>query len=51
MFNEANGAPYRGTFLIDKEGTIVWSLVKISGERRTEMVPESLEKLHEDEAA
>jgi mycoredoxin-dependent peroxiredoxin len=47
VFNEAKGAPYRGTFLIDKEGTIVWSLVKESGERRTEMVPESLEKLHE----
>jgi peroxiredoxin (alkyl hydroperoxide reductase subunit C) len=48
VFNEANGAPYRGTFLIDKEGTIIWSLVKVSGERRTEMVPESLEKLHEE---
>jgi mycoredoxin-dependent peroxiredoxin len=45
VFNETNGAPHRGTFLIDKEGTIVWSLVKISGERRTEMVPESLETL------
>jgi mycoredoxin-dependent peroxiredoxin len=51
VFNETKGAPYRGTFLIDKEGTIVWSLVKVSGERRTEMVPESLEKLHEDQAA
>jgi peroxiredoxin (alkyl hydroperoxide reductase subunit C) len=48
VFNEANGAPYRGTFLIDKEGTVVWSLVKVSGERRTEMVPESLETLRED---
>jgi peroxiredoxin (alkyl hydroperoxide reductase subunit C) len=48
VFNEANGAPYRGTFLIDKDGTVIWSLVKVSGERRTEMVPESLETLSED---
>ena len=47
VFNEENGAPHRGTFLIDKEGTIIWSLVKERDERRTEMVPESLETLHE----
>jgi peroxiredoxin len=41
VFNDRNGAPFRGTFLIDKEGTVVWSLVKAE-ERRTEMVPESL---------
>ena len=34
----------RGTFLIDKDGVVIWSLVKES-ERRTEMVPESLETL------
>jgi peroxiredoxin (alkyl hydroperoxide reductase subunit C) len=45
VFNDENGAPHRGTFLIDKEGTVVWSLVKWSGERRTEMVPESLDAL------
>jgi mycoredoxin-dependent peroxiredoxin len=45
VFNEKNGAPHRGTFLIDKEGKVIWSLVKISDERRTEMVPESLETL------
>jgi len=44
VFNEQNGAPFRGTFLIDKSGTVVWSLVK-SDERRTEMVPESLDAL------
>ena len=49
VFDEELGAPYRGTFLIDKEGTVIWSLVKVSGERRTEMVPESLETLHEHE--
>ena len=27
VFNETNGAPLRGTFLIDTEGVVVWSLV------------------------
>lgn len=49
VFDEELGAPYRGTFLIDKEGVVIWSLVKLSGERRTEMVPESLGTLHEHE--
>jgi peroxiredoxin len=44
VFNERNGAPFRGTFLIDRDGTVVWSLVKAE-ERRTEMVPESLDAL------
>jgi peroxiredoxin (alkyl hydroperoxide reductase subunit C) len=42
VFNEANGAPHRGTFLIDKEGTVIWSLVNMRDERRAEMVPDSL---------
>ena len=42
VFNEANGAPQRGTFLIDSGGTVIWSLVKERDERRTEMVPDSL---------
>ena len=45
VFNDATGAPRRGTFLIDKNGVVIWSLVK--DERRTEMVPESLETLAE----
>ena len=45
VFNELNGAPHRGTFLIDRDGLIIWSLVKMRDERRTEMVPESLETL------
>ena len=45
VFNEETGAPVRGTFLIDKDGVVIWSLVKDS--RRTEMVPESLEALDE----
>ena len=47
VFNERNGAPHRGTFLIDKDGRVIWSLVKVKDERRTEMVPESLEALEE----
>ncbi len=42
VFDEATGAPLRGTFLIDKEGNVVWSLVKDTDERRTELVSESL---------
>ncbi|HLF68026.1 MAG TPA: redoxin domain-containing protein [Gaiellaceae bacterium] len=49
VFNETNGAPHRGTFLIDKQGTVIWSLVKISDEYRAEMVPESLEALESAE--
>lgn len=48
VFNEANGAPHRGTFLIDREGTIIWSLVKTTGERREELVPGSLDALQAD---
>ncbi len=42
VFDEANGAPHRGTFLIDHEGTVIWSLVSERDERRTEMVDDSL---------
>lgn len=49
VFNEANGAPHRGTFLIAKDGTVIWSLVKTRDERRVEMVPESLETLQSAE--
>ena len=45
VFNEANGAPHRGTFLIGSEGTVIWSLVKERDERRVELVPDSLEAL------
>jgi mycoredoxin-dependent peroxiredoxin len=47
VFNEANGAAHRGTFLIDKEGQIIWSYLSPGDARRTEMVPDSLETLHE----
>jgi peroxiredoxin len=45
VFNERLGAPHRGTFLIDRDGTVIWSLVKERDERRIEMVPDSLEVL------
>jgi peroxiredoxin len=48
VFNEETGAPVRGTFLIAKDGTIIWSLVSPHDERRTEMVPASLETLRVD---
>ena len=38
VFDETAGRPVRGTFLIDKQGTVVWSLVKRNNERRTELV-------------
>jgi mycoredoxin-dependent peroxiredoxin len=39
VFNEETGAPVRGTFLIDRDGTVIWSLVKDTGTRRAELVP------------
>jgi peroxiredoxin len=45
VFNETTGAPYRGTFLIDRSGTVIWSLVKERDEYREEMVSESLDAL------
>jgi len=47
VFDEQIGAPTRGTFLIDRDGVVIWSLVKDASTRRTEMVPESLETLDE----
>lgn len=47
VFNEETGAPIRGTFLIDRDGVVIWSLVKDASTRRTEMVPGSLERLDE----
>lgn len=49
VFNESTGAPHRGTFLVDKDGTVIWSLVQINDERRLEMVPDSLETLRSAE--
>lgn len=38
VFEEERGAPVRGTFLIDKEGVVVWSLVNEDNARRQELV-------------
>jgi peroxiredoxin len=38
VFDEESGAAIRGTFLIDKEGTVVWKLVTGPDERREELV-------------
>ena len=45
VFDESIGAPYRGTFLIDKDGMVIWSLVKLTGERREELASAPLETL------
>jgi peroxiredoxin len=38
VFNEETGAPVRGTFLIDKDGVVVWSLVNDPSTRREQLV-------------
>lgn len=38
VFDESKGAPVRGTFLIDKDGEVAWSLVSETGARRRELV-------------
>ncbi|MDX6398638.1 MAG: mycoredoxin-dependent peroxiredoxin [Gaiellaceae bacterium] len=37
VLDERRGTPVRGTFLIDKDGVVVWSLVNDAGTRRTEL--------------
>lgn len=39
VFDETTGASVRGTFLIDKEGAVIWSLVNEIDVRRDELVP------------
>ena len=38
VFDESTGAAVRGTFLIDKEGVVVWSLGNDADTRRDELV-------------
>ena len=47
VFNEKTGAPVRGTFLIDKTGTVIWALVNDPATRREGLVADSLETLPE----
>jgi len=37
VFDESTGAAIRGTFLIDKQGVVVWSLVNDADTRRIEL--------------
>ncbi len=43
VFDAERGAPVRGTFLIDKGGTVVWTLVHDADTRRTELAAPPLE--------
>ena len=47
VFDEETGAPFRGTFLIGKDGTVVWTLVKGPDDRREELVQGPLGALGE----
>ena len=38
VFDDSSGAAVRGTFLIDKQGVVVWSLVNDADTRRDELV-------------
>lgn len=38
VFDEARGCPTRGTFLIGKDGVVLWSLTSDSDTRRAELV-------------
>lgn len=38
VFDETTGTPVRGTFLIDKDGLVIWTLVTDSDTRREELV-------------
>jgi mycoredoxin-dependent peroxiredoxin len=38
VFDESRGVAIRGTFLIDKSGTVIWSLVNDEHTRRDELV-------------
>jgi mycoredoxin-dependent peroxiredoxin len=38
VFDEERGTPLRGTFLIDKQGKVIWTLVKGIDDRRYELV-------------
>ena len=48
VFNEETGAPHRGTFLIDKQGTVVWTLVHTDDDSpRAELVSGPLDAMDE----
>ena len=43
VFDESVGVAQRGTFLIDVEGTVIWSLVNDIDTKRDQLVAESLD--------
>jgi mycoredoxin-dependent peroxiredoxin len=47
VFDDPTGVALRGTFLIDKSGTVVWSLVNDEHTRRNELVSGPLEAVPE----
>jgi mycoredoxin-dependent peroxiredoxin len=47
VFDESKGAPVRGTFLIDKDGVVVWSLVNRDNARRMDLATAPLAAPHE----
>ena len=48
VFNEETGAPHRGAFLIDKQGTVVWTLVHADDDSpRAELVSGPLDAMDE----
>ena len=49
VFDEVTGASVRGTFLIDKECAVIWSLVNDSGTQREELVPGPLGTLAQEQ--
>jgi mycoredoxin-dependent peroxiredoxin len=51
VFDERIGAPVRGTFLIDKQGVVIWSLITDIDTRRTELVPAPLARLEQTREA
>ncbi len=51
VFNEKTGAPVRGTFLIDTEGTVIWTLVTDTDTRRTELVDGPLDAMSDAQNA
>jgi len=50
VFNPDTGASVRGTFLIDRDGTVIWSLVNDTGTRRDDLVPGPLSTLAQTSA-
>jgi peroxiredoxin len=51
VFDELEGSPLRGTFLVDRDGVVVWSLVNARDDRRKALTGGPLRLLAEPERA